>query len=146
MPPRDQTLSRFLYFTTACVKCCVAVVKSCAVLHFSVVIFGPSGPLILTLESVEYWVPPKPVLWDVRNVALFHHPSFTDSIKPSLQFLCNFIVVEASEGSHFIQVFIMYCMNKLVKDLFIENLKSTMSFLISINNPLMIKYFWQKML
>jgi hypothetical protein len=39
MLPRDHFVSRFLYFTTAGVKCWVAAVKSCPVLHFSVVIF-----------------------------------------------------------------------------------------------------------
>jgi hypothetical protein len=39
MLPRDPFVSRFLYFTTAGVKCCVAAVKICPVLHFSVVIF-----------------------------------------------------------------------------------------------------------
>jgi hypothetical protein len=39
MLPRDHFVSRFLYFTTAGVKCCVAAVKSCPVLHFIVVIF-----------------------------------------------------------------------------------------------------------
>jgi hypothetical protein len=35
----------------------------------------------------------------VRDVALIHYPSCTDSIKPSLQFLCYFVVINASEGS-----------------------------------------------
>jgi hypothetical protein len=39
MPPGDHFVFRFLYFTTAGVKCCVAAVKSCPVLHFSIVIF-----------------------------------------------------------------------------------------------------------
>jgi hypothetical protein len=54
MLPRDHFVSRFLYFTTAGVKCCVASVKSCPVLHFS---SGPSGPLMPALLSVENWVP-----------------------------------------------------------------------------------------
>jgi hypothetical protein len=33
---RDHFVSRLLYFTTAGVKCCMAAVKSCPVLHFSV--------------------------------------------------------------------------------------------------------------
>jgi hypothetical protein len=37
MLPRDHFVSRFLYFTTTGVKCCVAAVKCCPVLHFSVV-------------------------------------------------------------------------------------------------------------
>jgi hypothetical protein len=39
MLPRDHFASRFLYFTTAGIKCCVAAVKRCPVLHFSVIIF-----------------------------------------------------------------------------------------------------------
>jgi hypothetical protein len=42
---------------------------------------------------------------DVRNITLFHYPSFTDFIKPSLQFSSNFAVFNASEGSLF-QIFI----------------------------------------
>jgi hypothetical protein len=30
------------------------------------------------------------------------------SIKPSLQFSCNFVEINASEGSHFVQMFILY--------------------------------------
>jgi hypothetical protein len=33
----------------------------------------------------------------VRDVA--HYPSCTDSIKPSLHFSCNFVVINASKGS-----------------------------------------------
>jgi hypothetical protein len=33
MLPRDHPFSRFLYFTTAGVKCCVVAVKSCTVFH-----------------------------------------------------------------------------------------------------------------
>jgi hypothetical protein len=39
------------------------------------------------------------VLGGVRDVARIHYPSCTDSIKTSLQFLCNFVVINASEGS-----------------------------------------------
>jgi hypothetical protein len=50
MLPRDHFVSRILYFTTAGVKCRMAAVKSCPVLHFSVAIFsGPSGSLMPTL-------------------------------------------------------------------------------------------------
>jgi hypothetical protein len=34
-----------------------------------------------------------------RDVVHFHYPSCTDSIKPSLQFSCNFVVINASEVS-----------------------------------------------
>jgi hypothetical protein len=45
---------QILYFTTAGVKCRVAAVKSCPVLHFSVVIFsGSSGSLMPALLSAE---------------------------------------------------------------------------------------------
>jgi hypothetical protein len=39
MLPRDHYVSRFLYFTTAGVKYCVAAVKVASYIHFSVVIF-----------------------------------------------------------------------------------------------------------
>jgi hypothetical protein len=100
MLPRDHFVSRFLYFTTASVKCCVSAVKMCPFLHFSVVIcFGPSGSLIPALLSVENWEMLKPQLGGVRDFALILYPSCTDSIKPSLQFLCHFVVINASEGS-----------------------------------------------
>jgi hypothetical protein len=35
----------------------------------------------------------------VSNVALNHYHSCTDSIKPSLQFLCYFVAINASDGS-----------------------------------------------
>jgi hypothetical protein len=38
---------------------------------------------------------------DARVAALFHFSSCTDSNKSSLQFLCNFVVLNASEGSLF---------------------------------------------
>jgi hypothetical protein len=55
-------------------------------LYFS----GPSGLLTPAPLSVENKVPLKPVLGGLRDVALFHYPSCKNSIKPSLQFLCNF--------------------------------------------------------
>jgi hypothetical protein len=62
--------------------------------------------LMPALLSVENWVPLKPVLGGVRDVALIPYPSCTDSIKPSLQFSCNFVVINASEGSLCFQIFI----------------------------------------
>jgi hypothetical protein len=41
----------------------------------------------------------------VRDVALIHSSSCTDSIKPSLQFSCNFVVINASEGSLCFHIF-----------------------------------------
>jgi hypothetical protein len=69
-------------------------------LYFS----GSSGSLMPALLSVENWVPLKPVL---GGVALIHYPSCTDSIKPSLQFLCNFVMINASERSLCFQIFII---------------------------------------
>jgi hypothetical protein len=54
MLPRDHFVSRFLCFTTAGVKCCVAAVKSCPVLHFSVVIFFWSFGII-DASTIECW-------------------------------------------------------------------------------------------
>jgi hypothetical protein len=61
--------------------------------------------LMPALLSVKNWVPVKPVLGGVKDVARIHYPSCTDSIKPSLQFSCNFVVINASEGSHFFPEF-----------------------------------------
>jgi hypothetical protein len=35
----------------------------------------------------------------VRDVAPIHYPSCTDSVKPSLQFSCNFVVINSFDGS-----------------------------------------------
>jgi hypothetical protein len=51
---RDHFVSRFLYFTTAGVKCRVAAVKSCPVLHFSVVIFFWSFGII-DASGIKCW-------------------------------------------------------------------------------------------
>jgi hypothetical protein len=48
-----------------------------------------------------FFIPVKLVLAGMRDVALFHYPSRTDSIKPSLQFACYFADLYASEGSLF---------------------------------------------
>jgi hypothetical protein len=79
--PRDYFLTRCLYITTAGVNCCVAAVKSCPVLYFSVVIFsgGPSGSLSQALFSVKNWVPLKSVQGGVRDVAPFYYPLCTES-------------------------------------------------------------------
>jgi hypothetical protein len=55
--------------------------------------------LMPALLSVENWVSLKPVLWGMRDVARIHYPSCTDSIKPSVQFSCNFVVINASKLS-----------------------------------------------
>jgi hypothetical protein len=60
------------------------------------------------LLSIENLVRLKPVLSGVRDVALIHNPSCTDSIKPSLQFLCNFVVINASEGPLYFQIFLVF--------------------------------------
>jgi hypothetical protein len=56
------------------------------------------------LLNVEHGLPFKQVLEGVRDVTLIHYPSRTDSIKPSLQFLCNFAVNNA-EGSLCFQIY-----------------------------------------
>jgi hypothetical protein len=50
----------------------------------------------------------KLVLGGMRDVALFRYPSCTDSNKPSLQFSCNFNVIDASEGLPFFSRFFYY--------------------------------------
>jgi hypothetical protein len=68
---------------------------------------GPSGALMPAVLSVENWVPLKPELGGVRDVALNHYPSLTHSNKPNLQFICNFVVINASEGSLSFQIFVI---------------------------------------
>jgi hypothetical protein len=60
------------------------------------------------LLSVENWVPLKPVLGGVRDVAHIYYPPCADSIKRSLQFSCNFVGINASEGSLCFQIFILH--------------------------------------
>jgi hypothetical protein len=42
-----------------------------------------------------------------RDVALIQYPSCSESIKPSLQFFCNFVVINASEGSFCFQILLL---------------------------------------
>jgi hypothetical protein len=73
---------------------------------------------------VENWVPLKPVLRAVRDVARIHYPSCTDSInmknkinKPSLQFFCNFLWLMLPRD-HFVSRFLssdMYWFRVMIK-------------------------------
>jgi hypothetical protein len=72
--------------------------------YFTSVLLYFTGTALL---SDENWVPLKPVLGGVRDVALVHYPSCTDSIKPSLQFSGNSFVINASEGSLCFQILIV---------------------------------------
>jgi hypothetical protein len=69
---------------------------------------GPSGSSSPALLRVENRVPLKPVIGVVRDVAFFHYPSCTDSIKPSLQFSCNFGVFNATRGSLLSDIYLVY--------------------------------------
>jgi hypothetical protein len=107
MFPKDQFISRFLYFTTAGVKCHLAAVKGCPVPHFSIVIFFWSFGII-DASTIKCWElsTAQAGARGVRDVARIHYPSCTDSIKPNLQFCCNFVVINASEGSLCFQIFV----------------------------------------
>jgi hypothetical protein len=72
----------------------MASVKTSLLLYY----LGPTGSLISALLSVEKRVPFKPVLEGVVDVELIHYSSCTDSIKPSLPFSCNFVVIDSSKG------------------------------------------------
>jgi hypothetical protein len=95
------TFSRFLYFTTAVVKCCVAAVKSCLVLHFRVVIFFWSFGIIDS-NTFKRWKLSTSATYE--GCCTFSLPLMY-TIKPSLHFSCNFVVINASKGSHFLQIF-----------------------------------------
>jgi hypothetical protein len=86
MLPRDQFVSRFLYFLyTAGIKCYVVAVKGCPYFTSVLLYFaGPSGSLTQALLSIECWVMLKPVLGGIRDVAHVYYPSCTDSTKRSL--------------------------------------------------------------
>jgi hypothetical protein len=60
------------------------------------------------LISFENWVPLKPMLGCVWDVALIPYPSCIDSIKLSLQFSSNFVVINNSEGSFCFKFFILH--------------------------------------
>jgi hypothetical protein len=84
MLPGDHFV--FILYNIRCQVLCGSC-KSCP--YFTLVFLyfsGPSGSLMPALISVENWVPFKPVLGGVRDVARIHYPSCTDSIKQSLQF------------------------------------------------------------
>jgi hypothetical protein len=70
------------------------------VLHFSDV-SGPLKSLIPVLLSIGNWVPVKPVLEGVKDIARIHYPSHTDFFKPSMQFSYNRVVINASKESLF---------------------------------------------
>ena len=82
--------------------------KKSARLYLSVVIFFWSfwsfGINDSNIFSVENWIPHRPMLGDVRDVALLHYISWTDSIKQSLQFsFINFGLI-ALERSTFSRI------------------------------------------
>jgi hypothetical protein len=52
----------------------------------------------------------RPVLRGVRDAARIHNPSCTDSIKPSLQFSCNFVVLMLTRD-HFVSRFLIQYVN-----------------------------------
>jgi hypothetical protein len=87
MLPMDHTLPRFLYFTSAGVKCCVTAVKTNAQYYTSVLLYfvGPAE-LLIALE-IEYT--PR----GSDGCCTSNFPPCTDSIKP----------INNSEGSYLIQ-------------------------------------------
>jgi hypothetical protein len=80
----------------------ISAVKSWPVLHFCVVIFFWSF-WIIGSSTFKCWElgTAHVVLGGVRDVALLHYPSCTDSMKQSLQFSCKFAVFNAPED-HFV--------------------------------------------
>jgi hypothetical protein len=101
------TDSRFVYFTTAGVKCCVAAVKSCPVLHFSVVIFFWSFGII-DASTIKCWELSTAYAGarGVRDVARNHYPSFIDSINR----VCNSRVILLwllLPRDHFVSIFLI---------------------------------------
>jgi hypothetical protein len=73
---------------------CHIYTTSSVLLYFA----GSSGSSMSTLLNVESYESLKLMLGDVGDVALIHYPSCTDKINTSLQFLCNFVVINAFEG------------------------------------------------
>jgi hypothetical protein len=103
MLPRDHFVSRFLYFTTADVQCCVAAVKSCPVLHFSVLkLFWSFG--IIDASTIK--------CWELSNAHAGARGRggrclYSFSLMYRLnQTECNLVVINASEGSLCFQIFI----------------------------------------
>jgi hypothetical protein len=106
MLPKDHFVSTFLYFTTADVKSCVAAVKRCPVLHFSVVIFFWSFGII-DASTIKCWKLSTAQAGARGRVGCctIHLSTCADSIKPSVKFSCNFVVINASEGSSCFKIF-----------------------------------------
>jgi hypothetical protein len=91
MLPRDHFVSRFLCFTSAGVKCCVAAVKSCpyfisVLLYFS----GPSESLMPAL-LIECWElsTAQPMLWAWGMLHVFIIPH----VKTFSNRVCNSLVI-----------------------------------------------------
>jgi hypothetical protein len=84
-----------------------ATVQNCTVLHFSVVIFFWYFGIIesSTFQWLEISTAQTGVR-GIRDVDLFHYPSCTNSIKSSIQFLCNFVVYNVFKGSFFPDIWI----------------------------------------
>jgi hypothetical protein len=97
----------FILHNSRCQVLCGSCKKIAIFTSLLLYFFGPSRSLVTAILSVEIWVPFKPVLGDVRNVAHFNYLSCKDSIKPSLQFSFNFVVINASEGSPFYKMFLI---------------------------------------
>jgi hypothetical protein len=99
---RDHFVSRFLYFTTAGVKCRVAAVKSCPMLHFSFIFFCSFEIIVAsTIKCKKFST--------AQVCARGHEGCCTYSL--SLMFRLNqtesaifmyFVVINASEGKNFI--------------------------------------------
>jgi hypothetical protein len=86
----------------------VAAVKRCPVLHFSVVIFIWSFGII-DASTIKCWElkTAQAGAAGCEGCCTLHCLSCTDSIKPSLQFSCNYdnVVINVSEGSLSFQIF-----------------------------------------
>jgi hypothetical protein len=121
---RDHSFFRFLYITTASVKCRVAAVKSWP--YFTLMLLYISGPHELKIEYSS-----SRCQGTLGKLQLFHCPSCSDSIKPSLQFLYNFVVIDASERSLFLQILYVFCILKWNTDLLTFCYCYTKSFLHS---------------
>jgi hypothetical protein len=99
----ESLFFQILYFTTACVKCRVGVVKSYPVLHFSIVTF--SAPLVSLISA----------LWEL-STARSHEWRWTFTLSLMYRHIsCNFVVIYASEGSFFLHFFISNKKLKIVK-------------------------------
>ena len=130
--------TRILVCTAAGVKCCVAALKSrhkyISVLLYFFLVLGIND---YNTFSIGNRVPLKPVLGAVRDVALFHYLSWTNSIKPSLH-ISFFILVWFLSRDLLLPEFWYY---DIMKGIYIKHARRNMNNIWKCSHIKPVKYY-----